>query len=108
MKTESLMTITKRTGLVALTVALAGITACSQKSTPADAGLKNDLAAAAGGGGAGDLELAPKRAQSQMIVSAIEGGPSAAPAPAAPKVAPKPTPRPTPPRPTPHVEPQHE
>src|SRR3954463_12511973 len=98
MKTESLMTITKRTGLVALTVALAGITACSQKSTPADAGLKNDLAAAAGSGRAGDLELAPKSAQSQMVVSAIEGGPTAAPTPkpAEHKAVSKPTPRPTP------------
>ncbi len=88
------MTKTKRTGLGILTVALAGLSACSDKTAPADAGLKRDLAAAVGT--AGDLELAPKSAQSQMVVSAIEGGPSATPAPAPRKAVPKPTPRPVP------------
>jgi non-specific serine/threonine protein kinase len=55
-----------------------------------DAGLQKDLAAVAPSG----LELAPNAAKSQMVVSAIEGGPTSAPAPAAHKPVPKPTPKP--------------
>ncbi|MDB4873854.1 MAG: hypothetical protein JWM41_300 [Gemmatimonadetes bacterium] len=55
-----------------------------------DDGLKKDLAAA----GPTGLELAPKSGKSQMVVSAIEGGPTSAPAPASRKPVTKPTPRP--------------
>jgi hypothetical protein len=67
-----------------------GLAACSGKSQPMDSGLKQDLSAAGGSG----LELAPQSAKSQMVVSAIEGGPTSAPAPAARKPVPKPTPKP--------------
>lgn len=62
-----------RAGLIAGVAALIGAGACSKSGPIVDDGLKRDLAAAAGG----DLELAPKNARSQVVVSAIEGGPTA-------------------------------
>jgi len=54
-----------------------GAAACSRPgSDPMDAQLKQDLAVVSGG----SIELAPKAAPSQVVVSAIEGGPQAAPA----------------------------
>src|SRR4051812_1374503 len=78
----------KRTGLIAALAALIGAGACSNKTQPVDASLKADLAAA--GGSNGDLQLAPSAAKSQMVLSAIEGGPQAAPKRAAPAPTPKP------------------
>ena len=53
------------------------LSACGRSSASSmDEGLKQDLAAAGGS----SVELAPKSANQQMVVSAIEGGPSSAPA----------------------------
>jgi hypothetical protein len=68
-----------RAGLIAGVAALMGAGACSKSGPVVDDGLKRDLAAATGS----DLELAPKNARSQVVVSAIEGGPATS-----PKVAP--------------------
>lgn len=57
---------------------VAGSVACDNGKALDDA-LSRDLAAAAGA--SGSLELAPKAATPQMVVSAIEGGPKAVPAP---------------------------
>ena len=64
-----------RAGLIAGVAALIGAGACSKSGPIVDDGLQRDLAAAAGG----DLELAPKNARSQVVVSAIEGGPAGSP-----------------------------
>lgn len=74
-----------RAGLIAGVAALMGAGACSKSGPVIDAGLKRDLAAATGS----DLELAPRNARSQIVVSAIEGGPARS-----PKVAPTRTPQP--------------
>lgn len=65
-----------RAGLIAGVAALIGAGACSKDGPVVDDGLTRDLAAATGGS---DLELAPKSARSQVVVSAIEGGPTASP-----------------------------
>lgn len=72
-------------------VALIGLAACS-KPQATDSGLERDLAAV----GSGGLELAPNSARPQVVVSAVEAGPRAAPAPAVRKPTPRPTPRPAP------------
>lgn len=80
-----------RAGLVAA-IALTATAACGRSSSGAgaiDDGLQRDLAQA----GASGLELAPKAGR-QVVVSAIEGGPRAAPAPAA-RRAPRPVQQPT-------------
>jgi hypothetical protein len=82
----------KRTGLVSAVVALAAVSACSEKAAEIDPSLKADLAAV-GGGGTSDLELAPGSVGSTMVVSAIEGGPKATPKPAARVQTPRPTPK---------------
>ena len=64
-----------RAGLIAGVAALIGAGACSKSGPIVDDGLQRDLAAAAGS----DLELAPMNARSQVVVSAIEGGPAASP-----------------------------
>lgn len=64
-----------RASLIAGVAALIGAGACSKSGPVVDEGLKRDLAAATGS----DLELAPKNAGSRVVVSAIEGGPSASP-----------------------------
>ena len=72
------MNRTWRTGLIA-GVALIAATACSKKGSGSgsmDDALRADLEQA----GASGLELAPKVGR-QMVVSPIEGGPRAAPAP---------------------------
>jgi outer membrane biosynthesis protein TonB len=74
----------KRAGLIAAVSALIGAAACGNDTAPMDDSLKQDLAVVAGSA----VELAPK-AQSQMVISAIEAGPSAAPATATRKTAPK-------------------
>jgi hypothetical protein len=90
------MTISiKRTGLVSAIVALASVTACSNKQSEIDPSLKADLAAV--GGSSGDLQLAPNSAKSNMVVSEIEGGPKAAPTHAATVRTPRPTPQKAPP-----------
>lgn len=88
----------RRTGLVSVIVALASVAACSNgsKKSDIDPSLKADLAAI-GGGGNGDLQLAPSSAKSSVVVSEIEGGPKAAPAHATPVRAPRPTPKKAPP-----------
>ncbi|HXT14999.1 MAG TPA: hypothetical protein VN706_05180 [Gemmatimonadaceae bacterium] len=84
-----------RAGLIAASVAMIGLAACSNKSqTPVDDGLKADLAAATGGQTSGDLQLAPKSAQSQMIDA--EDAPVSAPKRASVKHIPTPTPKPAP------------
>lgn len=79
-----------RTGLVGAIVALASVSACSDRQSEADPSLKADLAAI---GSASSLELAPSSSKSRMIVSEIEGGPKAAPKPAATVRMPRPSPR---------------
>jgi hypothetical protein len=74
----------KRAGLIAAVSALIGAAACGNDTAPMDDSLKQDLAVVAGSA----VELAPK-AQSHMVISAIEAGPSAAPATATRKTAPK-------------------
>lgn len=81
----------KRAGLIAAGVALMGAAACSNKNEAMDSALKADIQSAAGGG----IELAPTAAKSQVVVSAIEGGPKAAPAPAAKKPTPVKSRKPT-------------
>ena len=88
----------KRTGLVSAVVALAAVAACSKDRAEIDPSLKADLAAV-GGGTAGDLELAPSSTKSLVVVSAIEGGPQAAPKRAAPVLKPRPTVKKAPPAP---------
>lgn len=83
----------KRAGLGVAIAALIGAGACSKKSQPADAGLQADLAAA-GGGSNSDLQLAPSASKSQVVVSAIEGGPQSAPAKSAPARIARPSVRP--------------
>ena len=79
----------KRTGLVSAIVALASVAACSNKQeSKVDPSLKADLAAI--GGTAGDLQLAPNSAKSNVIVSEIEGGPKSAPTHVATARAPRP------------------
>ena len=109
------MNRTWRTGLIA-GVALIATAACSRNGNGAasmDDALRSDLKQA----GATGLELAPKAGR-QMVVSPIEGGPRATPAPAAHRVrttvqrpAPRRTvatrPEPTPaPQPAPQSQPQ--
>jgi hypothetical protein len=72
-------------------IALGAVGACSGKSAPVDSGLQKDLAAASGG--SNGLELAPKSVSPQLVVSAIEAGPTSAPAPAARKPVAKPAPK---------------
>lgn len=73
------MTIsTTRSGFFfAVAATLVAATACGKSASSADEALQRDLAAATSA--SGDLELAPRAARSQMVVSAIEGGPTAAP-----------------------------
>jgi len=80
-----------RVGLIAAIAALIGGTACNRSGPVADEGLKRDLAAAGGGG----LELAPTASRSQVVVSAIEGGPRSTPTRAAQTRTPTRSPRPT-------------
>jgi outer membrane biosynthesis protein TonB len=80
----------KRAALIGGIAVLIGAAACSNKSQPTDNGLKADLDAAVGSG----LQLAPKGNPSQVVVSALEGGPQSAPTHAAPKRIPKPSPKP--------------
>ena len=73
---EGVMTLRYgRAGLIAGVAALIGAGACSKSGPVVDEGLQRDLAAAAGS----DLELAPTNARSQVVVSAIEGGPATSP-----------------------------
>lgn len=99
------MRIPQRAGLAAATVAMIALAACSNKTQPADASLKADLAAATGASVAGnasvdgDIQLAPTAQQSQTVVSAIEGGPTSAPKRASVKPVshtPRPKPQPKP------------
>jgi len=70
-----MMKTQKRAVLSATAVLI--VSACSRTdAVPMDSQLKQDLAAVSNGA----LELAPKAAQNQMVVSAIEGGPSSTPA----------------------------
>jgi len=63
--------------LAASLVVLSAVAACGRtdKAVVIDDELKRDLAAV----GSGSVELAPKAGQSQVVVSAIEGGPTSAP-----------------------------
>jgi hypothetical protein len=88
---------TRRSAPFAAAIAVL-LAACGRPNkTSMDDGLKQDLAAIGGS----SVELAPKTASSQMVVSAIEGGPTSAPArastkkPTAPKPVVKPPQRPS-------------
>ncbi len=86
----------RRASFLAAAGALMGLAACGKQSTPMDDSLKSDLAAVGGtaptsGNG---IELAPTSANSQMVVSAIEAGPTSAPAPAVKQIVPRPSPKP--------------
>ena len=72
------MTSKRRAFAALMTIGVAlGAGACGRAgSDPMDAQLKQDLEAVSNG----SIELAPKAAQSQVVVSAIEGGPQAEPA----------------------------
>ena len=80
----------RRVGFVAAASALLGVAACGNSSKPMDDGLKKDLAAAQSGNG-----LAPG-ASAQLVISADEAGPTAAPVRTSHRPVPKPTPRPAP------------
>jgi hypothetical protein len=86
-----MISMRKRLGLVATGALFIGAAACSNKSPATDESLAAALKAA-GGTGSG-VELAPRGNPSQMVVSAIEGGPQSAPHKAAPQRVNKPTPR---------------
>lgn len=86
---------TKRASQLICTLAVTATAACG-KSAAADNGLARDLAAAKGS--TSGLELAPRAGASQVVVSAIEGGPQAAPARTAHAPAAKPAARPAPSR----------
>jgi hypothetical protein len=66
----------KTVGRIIAGLAVATLGACGKSGAPVDDGLARDLAAVKSSG----LELAPRGGGSQVVVSAIEGGPSAAPA----------------------------
>ena len=68
----------RRTAALSFAAAIAVLlTACGRSNTVSmDDGLKQDLAAVGGA----SMELAPKSANQQMVVSAVEGGPTSAPA----------------------------
>lgn len=68
---------TIRAGYLALAVTVVAAAACGKQAAGADDSLTRDLAAATKANG--DLELAPQSNRAQMVVSAIEGGPTAAP-----------------------------
>src|SRR3954466_11423240 len=86
----TMSTLMKRAGLIATISALIGVAACGKDSRPMDATLKQDLAAAGGG----DVELAPRTAQSQLVISPIEAGETSTPVRAVRKPVVKPTTRP--------------
>jgi hypothetical protein len=67
--------LTKRTSLIATVSALIGVAACGKSGKSMDDGLKQDLAAVGGNG----VELAPRMGKSQVVVSAIEAGPTSEP-----------------------------
>jgi len=80
----------KRAGAFTLLAALASLAACgADKPSALDESLKADLAAA-GAHSDATFELAPSSARSLTVVSAIEGGPKAAPTRAATARAPRP------------------
>ena len=84
---------TRRVAVPFAAVTAVMLAACGRSRTSSmDDGLKNDLAAVGGS----SMELAPKPANQQMVVSAIEGGPTSAPARVSSKksTAPKPVVRP--------------
>lgn len=69
------MNTKRRSQLIGATVILAAA-ACGKSASPVDDGLARDLAAIKSA--SSDLELAPRAAKPQVVVSAIEGGPQAA------------------------------
>src|SRR5215218_5737034 len=96
------MNSTTRFGLFAVAATLVTAAACGKSAAAADESLTRDLAAATGTGG--DIELAPRAARNQTVVSAIEGGPTAAPKKAS--VAPSKTPAPVRRQPQPQPQPK--
>lgn len=68
---------TQKMGLIMTAAAAVAASACGNKNSSVDNGLARDLAAA--GGASSDLQLAPRGGTAQTVVSAIEGGPTAAP-----------------------------
>jgi hypothetical protein len=81
-----MQTLTKRTSLIAAISALIGVAACGKSGGSMDDGLKQDLAAVGGNG----VELAPRMGKSQVVISAIEAGPTSEPTHADRKPAAKP------------------
>lgn len=98
------MTFIPKRAAVAAAIATVIAGAACRNQQPADDGLKADLDAAVGhaGSSSGAIELAPSASRSQTVVSAIEGGPSAAPARASAQRTPQPMRRAAS-RPTTHV-----
>jgi len=67
-------TIVNRLSLIATIPVLIGLAACGKSNGTMDDGLKHDLAAAGGS----SVELAPRMGQPQLVISAIEAGPTSA------------------------------
>lgn len=85
-------TLIKHAGFIATVGALIGASACGGSDRSMDDGLKHDLAAISGSG----IELAPKAAQSQVVVSPIEAGEKSTPVRATRTPIARPTTRPAP------------
>ena len=79
------------------TLAVVSVAACSRdRQNAVDPALAADLQAVSGGSSSSSLELAPASNKSQVVVSAIEGGPTSAPKRASTRPVYHPTQRPAP------------
>src|SRR5207244_2662336 len=74
---EELMRGSQKAGLIIAAFGIAATAACGNRTSSADDDLARDIAAA--GSASSSLQLAPHGGSAQTVVSAIEGGPSAAP-----------------------------
>jgi hypothetical protein len=90
----------KRAARLSAAFAVVAVAACSKgRDAALDPTLSADLQAANGGNAgaaASSLELAPAGNKAQVVVSALEGGPTSAPKRASVKPRPAPTPKPAP------------
>ncbi|MGH7615678.1 MAG: hypothetical protein ACREPM_00445 [Gemmatimonadaceae bacterium] len=85
---------TQMVGRVIVAVVVVGAAACGNRGSKVDESLSRDLARVGTAGS--DLQLAPRGAGQQVVVSAIEGGPTSAPAHTVKKPAAKPVTHPAP------------
>lgn len=90
------MRVRHKASLIIGTFVGVAATACG-KSSAVDTSLASDLAAASGK--VSSLELAPQSSESRLVVSAVEAGPEASPAPRAPRAPAA--------KPTTHAAPRH-